>query len=204
MNLVAVTLGVGDIHEKAAQSACKEVETVLNLKTRIITKDFLYLGIGDNIGHQIASLKFQIFNIFPDLEYVMFFDSDWRPLKYFNILDFCPQYNRAYFVADRSDYWYVQNLEKEFNFEPSTYINSGWFLVNKKAHKHLLNACKEKYYSYPPTFYKEQDMFNHIFHSEMILADRRLNVLDLGVFPYDEILGLHNKEENYRYYNLNT
>lgn len=203
MNIVGVTVGVGEPYETCARFACKEVESILNIETRLITSEHLNLSLGTEQLEQAWSLKFRIFDVFPDLENVMFFDCDWRPLKYFNILDFCPDKNKAYFVPDRSDYWFIQGLEQQYNFEPGTYVNSGWFVVNKEKHQHLFDRCRAEYYNYPKSFYGEQDMFNHIFRNEIVLADKRLNVQDLHRMPYEEIIGLHNRAENHKFYGIN-
>jgi lipopolysaccharide biosynthesis glycosyltransferase len=203
MNFIGVTLGVGEPYKTCAEYACKEVEKNLNLETRLITDEHLDLSLGSSQLEKAWSLKFRIFDIYPDLEHVMFFDCDWRPLKFFNIEEFCPNRNKAYFVADRSDYWFIQNLEQQYSFNPGTYVNSGWFVVNKSMHKHLFEKCRTEYYNYPKSFYGEQDMFNHIFHNEIVLADKRLNVQDVHRMPFDEIIGLHNREENHKFYGIN-
>lgn len=202
MNFVAVTIGVGEPYETCARCGCKEVEKILNLETRLITKEHLDLSFGPTQLEQAWSLKFRIFDIFPDLENVMFFDCDWRPLKPFNIEYYCPDRNKAYFVPDRSDYWFIQNLEQQYGFEPGTYVNSGWFVVNKQNHQHLFEKCRTEFYNYPKSFYGEQDMFNHIFRNELAIADRRLNVQDLHRMAFEEIIGLHNRAENHKFYGI--
>jgi lipopolysaccharide biosynthesis glycosyltransferase len=200
MNIVGVTLGVGNDALQISKRACQEIENILNIETRIITSEYFNLSLGETFGDRLASLKFQIFNIFPDIERVMYFDSDWRPLQYFDFKKYCPLENKPYFVADRSEYWVVQSLEQQYGLVPGTYVNAGWFVISKKHHKYLLEQCKNDYFVGNKSHYREQDTFNCVFKDKIELADKRLNVLDLGVFPYNEILGLHNKEENYRYY----
>lgn len=202
MSLTAVTIGIGNEYETYSKLACNEVTKYLNLETRIITADYLNLGIGETFEDKLASLKFLIFDIFPELDRVMYFDGDWKPLRSFNVEELCPVNDKAYFVTDRSDYWEVQNLERMYGFEPGTYVNAGWFIINKE-HKHLLERCKQEYLIFPKSYYKEQDTFNYVFRNDMLLADKRLNVLDLPAMPYEHILGLHNKEENFKFYQNN-
>jgi hypothetical protein len=203
MNFTGVTIGVGEPYETCARSGCREVENILKLETRLITKEHIDLSIGATQLEQAWSLKFRIFDIYPDLENVMFFDCDWRPLKYFNVEEYCPNRKKAYFVPDRSDYWFIQDLERQYGFLPGTYVNSGWFVVNKTNHCHLFTKCREEYYNYPKSFYGEQDMFNHIFRNELVLADRCLNVQDLHRMPFEQIIGLHNRAENHKFYGIN-
>jgi lipopolysaccharide biosynthesis glycosyltransferase len=199
MKVTAVTIGIGEPYLTYAQKGCKEVEKLLNIEARIITKEYLHLSVGCHDQEKIWSLKFSIFDIFPELKAVMYFDVDWRPLKEFNILDYCPNKDKIYFTPDHSDYWFVQDLEKQYGLEPGTYVNAGWFVIGRN-NKHLLNHCRNNFYNYNRSFYGDQCVLNQVLKNKITLADKRLNFLKIENFAYEDVLGLHNKEINYKFY----
>lgn len=198
MKVTAVTIGIGEPYLTYAQKGCHEVEKLLNIEARVITNKFLHYCVGNHEQEKIWSLKFSIFDIFPDIETVMYFDVDWRPLQKFNILDYCPE-NKNYFVTDRSDYWFIQNLEKQYNLLPGTYVNAGWFVSNKQQ-KHLFDYCKNNFFNYSRSFYGDQCIINQVFKNHITFANKELNVLTPEKFIYKDILGLHNREINYKFY----
>lgn len=200
MNVTAVTIGIGEPYLEYAKKGCKQIEKLLKIETKIITDEYLdRYFVGTHNQEKIWSLKFSIFDIFPDIETVMYFDTDWRPLQEFNILEYCPDINKIYFTTDRSDYWVIQNLEKQYGLKPGTYINAGWFVVNKK-YNDMFRYCRENFYNFKRSFYGDQCVINQHFKDKITLADKRLNVLDFNQCSYDEILGLHNREINYKFY----
>ena len=200
MNVTAVTIGINEPYLTYARKGCKQIEKLLNIESRIITEDFLHLGTGTHEQEKIWSLKFNIFDIFPDIETAMYFDVDWRPLQKFNISDYCPDVDKIYFTTDRSEYWFVQELEKKYGLLPGTYVNAGWFVINRQ-YKDLLDYCKHNLVFFDRSFYGDQCVINQVFKNRITLADRCLNVLDMNAFPYNKILGLHNSTENYKFYN---
>jgi len=202
MSVTAVTIGIGEPYLTYAQKGCKEVQTLLGIETRIITEDFLHLGVGCHDQEKIWSLKFSIFDIYPDIDTVMYFDVDWRPLQKFNILDYCPDIEKIYFTPDHSGYWFVQELEKKYGLLPGTYVNAGWFVINKK-YKDEFTTCKNNILYYDRSFYGDQCVINQVLKNKITIANRRLNAFGFHEFQREEVLGLHNKEENYNYYNNN-
>jgi len=199
MNVTAVTIGINEPYLTYAQKGCKEVEKLLGIETKIITEEFLEYCVGDHEQERIWSLKFSIFDIFPEVDTIMYFDVDWRPLQKFNILSYCPDKDKIYFVQDRSEFWFIQDLEKNYNLIPGTYVNAGWFVINKQ-HKHFFDYCKYNFTFFNRSFYGDQCIINQVLKDKITFADKRLNVFDVEAHPYEEILGLHNRAKNYKFY----
>jgi lipopolysaccharide biosynthesis glycosyltransferase len=199
--ITAVTIGIGDPYFLYAQRACKEVEKFLNIETKIIDEKYLKYCVGSHHQESIWSLKFSIFDIFPDIDTVMYFDADWRPLKEFNILDYCSDSEQIYFATDCIESPFIQNLEIEYGLKPGTYVNAGWFVINKK-YKTLLNYCRDNLCNINRSFYGDQCVINQILKDKITLVDKRLNNINLQEISEEETLGLHNKDLNWKFYNF--
>jgi lipopolysaccharide biosynthesis glycosyltransferase len=199
--ITAVTIGIGDPYFLYAQKACKEVEKFLNIETKIIDEQYLNYCVGSHYQESIWSLKFSIFDIFSDIDTVMYFDVDWRPLKKFNILDYCSDPDKIYFTVDRPDLPFIQNLEIQYNLKPGTYVNAGWFVINKK-NKTLLNYCRDNLCNINRSFYGDQCVINQVLKDKITLVDKKLNNDDLEKISEEETLGLHNKDLNWKFYNV--
>ena len=198
MKPVAVTIGIGT-HLKYAEKSAEYVRKYLGLETRIITDEHLSYCISSiESPKNIHSIKFSIFDIFPDIERVMYHDCDWRPVRQFDIMPYIPDPKELYFCLDRYEISHVQDLEKRYGLPPRSYFNSGWFVAHKE-HQPILQHCKSNYFDYPSQ-YGDQCVFNQVIKDKLTLADRRLNVMDLfKVYHESEILGHHSSGNYYIY-----
>ena len=114
MKPVAVTIGIGE-HLDYAKKSSEYVRNYLGLETRIITEEHLDYGIPSlGFTHKVFSIKFSIFDIFPDIERVMYHDCDWRPVRQFDLMPYIPDPNGLYFVLDRSGRTDLQDLERKY------------------------------------------------------------------------------------------
>lgn len=200
MNVTAVTIGIGEQHFFYAQKGCQAVKELLSIDTKIITEEHLHYAVGVHNLEKIWSLKFSIFDIFPDIETVMYFDVDWRPLQKFNVLDFCPDPEKIYFAPDHCNTEFVQQLEIKYGLTPGTYVNAGWFVANKK-NKGLFQYCRDNICNLDRSFYGDQCVLNQILKNNITIVSNRLNAFTLDSFPLEEILGYHSKD-NYTFYKM--
>lgn len=199
MKPVAVTIGIGE-HLDYAKKSSEYVRNYLGLETRIITDEHLDYGIPSlGFKHKVFSIKFSIFDIFPDIERVMYHDCDWRPVRQFDLMPFIPDPNGLYFVLDRSERTDLQDLERKYGLPPKSYCNAGWFVAHRD-HKPAFEYCKDHYFDYA-NLYGDQCVFNQALHDKITLADKRLNVMDLReIYHESEVLGYHTSW-NYPIYN---
>ena len=190
MKPVAVTIGIGKYLNYAEKSS-EYVRNYLGLETRIITDEHLDYGIPSlGFTHKVFSIKFSIFDIFPDIERVMYHDCDWRPVRQFDLMPYIPDPKGLYFALDRYENSHVQDLEKRYNLPPRSYFNAGWFVAHKD-HQSTLQHCKSHYFEYPNQ-YGDQCVLNQVIKDKLTLADKRLNVMDLfNIYHESEILGFH-------------
>jgi len=200
--ITAVTIGFGEPYFSYAKKACKEVNKFLDIETKIITEEYLNYCVGDHQQEKIWSLKYSIFDIFPEIDTLMYFDVDWRPTKKFNILDYCPDKDKIYFTQDVSDFYFIQDLEKKYGLEPGTYVNAGWFVINKK-NKDLLNYCRDNFYTFERSFYGDQCVINQVFKNKITIVDKKLNNKNIVNEFNEETLGLHDKDLNWKFYEEN-
>ena len=190
MKPVAVTIGIGK-HLEYAQKSLEYVRDYLGLEARIITEEHLGLAVpGISRTHQIFSLKFSIFDIYPDIERVMYHDCDWRPVRKFDLMPFIPDPKALYFCLDRVEGEHIQGLERKYGLPPKTYCNAGWFVAHRDQSP-MFQYCKEHYLDYANRW-GDQCVFNQINTGKITVADRRLNVMDLGKLYHDsEVLAYH-------------
>jgi lipopolysaccharide biosynthesis glycosyltransferase len=195
MDMIAVTIGVGEKHRRYAEKSAEKVRDLLGMETRIISDEYLHLAVeGGTVKDRVYSLKFSIFDIYPDIDRVMYFDCDWRPVKRFNLHEFVPNENGLYFCVDRIEGEHVQGLEDKFKLNRGTYFNAGWFVANR-LHAELFAFCKKNYWEYGKVWY-DQCVMNQVFKGMVTYADRRLNVMNLNG---GDTLGFHSSL-NYEYY----
>jgi len=127
---VAVTIGIGE-HYAYAQKSAELVRKHLGLETRIITEEHLPFALDLQIfSHKVWTLKYRIWDIFPDLDFIMYHDCDWRPVRDFDVMDYLPDSNDLYFCLDRNND-HTQELEGRYGLKPNTYFNAGWFVVGR-------------------------------------------------------------------------
>ena len=199
MKPVAVTIGIGE-HLDYAKKSSEYVRNYLGLETRIITEEYLDYGIPSlGFTHKVFSIKFSIFDIYPDIERVMYHDCDWRPIRKFDLMPYIPDPKGLYFVLDRSEHNHLKDLEQRYGLPPRSYCNAGWFVAHRD-HKPTFDYCKSHYFDYDNQ-YGDQCVFNQVIQDKVTIADRRLNVMDLHkVYHESEVLGFHTSG-NYSIYN---
>lgn len=198
---VAVTIGIGE-HYAYAEKSAELVRKHLGLETRIITDEHLPFALDLPFFNQkVWTLKYKIWDIWPDLDFVMYHDCDWRPVRDFDIMDFLPDPNDLYFCRDRHND-HIQGLEQKYGLKPNTYFNAGWFVANRK-HKALFDHCYTNYHNYEVVWH-DQCVSNQAMKGLVTLADKRLNVMDLYKdYHESEILAFHSSG-NYPFYQGQT
>jgi lipopolysaccharide biosynthesis glycosyltransferase len=198
---VAVTIGIGE-HYAYAQKSAELVRKHLGLETRIITEEHLGFALDlPTFAHKVWTLKYKIWDIFPDLDFIMYHDCDWRPVRDFDIMDFLTDPNDLYFCLDRNND-HTKGLEKKYGLKPNTYFNAGWFVANRK-HKALFDHCYTNYHNYEVVWH-DQCVSNQVMKGLVTLADKRLNVMDLYKdYHESEILAFHSSG-NYPFYQGQT
>lgn len=176
--MIAVTIGVGNDWYDFAKWAAGYVERNLGLKTYIIGEEFLKYSFSPNVedmSQRSSCIKFLLFDIFPGVDRIMFFDADWRPVRKFNILDYVPDEEKLYFCQDKDE----DNLGLKYGLPPNRYFNAGWFVASRK-HSHLFKKCYETYNKYDTVWF-DQCIMNQVFNKEVTLVEPKLNVkLDLS------------------------
>lgn len=202
MKTAAVTVGIGNDFSRMAKWNGDFVEKFLGLEVRIINSDYYHLGFKKDTwldSVTCATVKLHIFDIYPDLDRIVFFDADWRPVRPFNVFEHCPDPEKMYFTIDRNYYSEeVKELETKYNMKPGTYFNSGFFVVSRNSKKYFDEAIKN-FYTYDEKYF-DQCVLNHVLRDKITYADKRLNVQDIKdctifdtstLFSNSEVLAYH-------------
>lgn len=192
MNIQVVTLAIDDTMDEQgtwssyAQWSSNLVKQYMGLNPVILGQEYLQYGVGTSGFDRITSIKLLLFDIFPYADRIFFFDCDWRPVRNFNLWDYCPETEGIYVVEDRP---MCEELRIKYNMK-NPYFNTGFFIADRK-YKDLFKYAYEHYNEYERRFV-EQCVMNQVFDGNVSYLDKRLNVKDLGVFPNSEVLGYHN------------
>ena len=193
MNFQAVTLAIDDplsddnnLWKQYAEWTCGLVKKHLNITATILDNKYYEYGKGSPSFDKITSIKLLLFDIFPNADRIFFFDCDWRPVRSFDLNDYCPTKTGLYFVEDRP---FCEELRIKYNMK-NPYFNSGFFIADRE-YKPLFDYAYNNYFSYERQFV-EQCVMNQVFDGHVSYFDKKLNVKDLGLFPNSEILGYHN------------
>jgi len=198
MKTAAVTIGMGkDFYEMATWTGGL-VEELLGLEVRILDDRYHHLGVKEkdhDFMQKASTVKFSVFDIYPDLERVVFFDADWRPVRRFNIFDYCPDPDKMYVTVEKPYSEELKYLETFLELQPETYFNGGFFVVSRNFKKYF-EVAKRDFGNYKEKYF-DQCILNQVLKGKVTYADSRLNVKVLknydpnALFNNSEILGYH-------------
>jgi hypothetical protein len=127
------------------------------------------------------------------VESYVYFDADWHCIADWNPLELDENPN---FCCVRDRIWSedVQRQAERLGLEKSDYFNAGFYVVNRKYHKHLMDYASEIYTDVPKQW-GEQCVINKATHDLKIpkqFMSKRYNWMDYGgIDKYMNIIGLH-------------
>jgi lipopolysaccharide biosynthesis glycosyltransferase len=192
MKTQAVTIAINDPLEKDdswlpyAQWSSDLVKKYMGFNPSIVGEEYLKYGVGHSSWDKITSIKLLLFEIFPDADRIFYFDCDWRPVRQFNLWNYCPKEEGLYFVEDRP---VCEELRIKYQMK-NPYFNAGFFIADRK-YSNLFKYAYDHYYEYERKWV-DQCVMNQVFDGNVSYLDKRLNVKDLDVFPNSEVLAYHN------------
>ena len=130
---IAVTIGVGEKYQLLARLAAESCQRQTGLETVI-------LGEEDMLAEQFTRshfLKFSLFDRFPDVENILFFDADTLFLRRFDpwVFEACES---VVAVRDHENADWIKADAKRAGIAASEYFNSGFFIVNRTHHSKML------------------------------------------------------------------
>jgi lipopolysaccharide biosynthesis glycosyltransferase len=205
--LVGVTIGIGEQFRFYAEKAAEEVRKMCGIEVRIIGDEHLHLaheidsGNIDDLKHRVWTLKYRIFDIWPDLDAVMYFDCDWRPVRSFDatahFLTIAKHYDFA-ICKDRTNE-HCEGLKKQYGL-PHDYMNAGFFVSNKQGMANVATQFFANYNKLPKTW-GDQCVLNQILDNfKWSPLPKKYNVQDLYDQAHNsEVIGYHSST-NYHFY----
>lgn len=206
-NVVAVTIGIGEQYRFYAEKAAEEVRKMCGIEVRIVGDEHLPLahkidtGNVDDLKHRTWTLKYRIFDIWPDLDEVMYFDCDWRPVRPFDIAKEFGALLSGHEIALCHDRYndHCEELRKLYGL-PFTYHNAGFFLTNKNGMAKVAKPFFDNYNRLPKKW-GDQCVLNQILNfTDWTTLPKKFNIQDL----YDqahpsEVVGYHSGT-NYKFF----
>lgn len=200
MKIVAATLGINDPFidnddmDKFAYWNAEYFQKSTGITPHVLEDGLLKHGIKNPYYFNIVtSIKFLLFDIFPDADRIIYFDADLRFVRKFNLWDYIPNESGVYVVKARDK---TQYLKAKYELK-NDYFNNGFFVVDRE-YAALLKYCHMHFNDFEGVWY-DQCVMNQVFDGFATFIDDRLNQRDLGKYPNSEILGYHNGE-NYQIY----
>ena len=175
MNMVAVTIGVGE-YRALAERAAGSIRQMTGLDT-IILDDAHFASSGYKLSH---FLKLKLFDLVR-AEWILYFDADIVSLAPWNPRIFAER-NALIAVADRPGPISIPEC-RLWGFPVSEYFNAGFLILNRDLHSRWLVATDEFAKSQPPMPFPEQSPMNIMRHRlglKIDLLDRRYNWVGYG------------------------
>jgi len=205
--LVAVTIGIGDEFRGYAEKAAQKVRDLCGIEVRIIGDEHLHLahqinrgGVND-LKHRVWTLKYRIFDIWPDLDAVMYFDCDWRPVRSFDATAHFLTIAKHYDIAickDRTNE-HCEGLKKQYGL-PHSYMNAGFFLTNKQGMAKVSKVFFERY-NHLPKKWGDQCVLNQILDQfKWSPLPKKYNVQDLYVQAHNSEVLCYHSHSNFEIY----
>jgi len=172
--VIGVTIGVGPYREMAKKSAAALSERT-GLRT-IILGDGDYCGTKKSPPHH---LKFKLFKLIDDDD-ILYFDADLVCVE-----DWCPQqYAGSESIVAVRDFWFLQNIAqdaKRLGIAARDYFNSGFLILNRRAHQGVLSLAENLLRDVAPTPFRDQSHLNlaaRLLEVPVRFLDRRYNWID--------------------------
>lgn len=146
--MLAVTIGVGPVYGDMARHAAARVRALTGLETTILGDAELARCVPRSVVEKggpmsAAALKFMVFELFPEEEDILYFDSDlmflrpWSPQRFAG--------STALVVV--RDLWFLDHVRHESalaEIPEDVYFNFGLFIANRSHHAALFGQAMEQ------------------------------------------------------------
>jgi lipopolysaccharide biosynthesis glycosyltransferase len=175
-NFYVMTLDVSEADKKALEALAEDKVSVTVLPQKEI--DLFY--IRETHVSKTALLKYYIADVLPDLDKVLYFDSDVMVLHDLNTL-FQTDVADVYLAAVKDPSWFFENGHVlELNLEKrGFYFNSGVMLMNlKKIREEGLREKLEDYTNNNFRTYMDQDALNVVVEDKVKLLPFKDNTMN--------------------------
>ena len=153
LNMIAVTIGAGGNYELMAEKAAKLCRMRTGLSTRI-------LGPGDVTRLALRfphHLKFQIFDLLPEADAILWFDADLGFVRGWNPREFAgEEFAACHDLVEKS--WITQ-AAKRVGIPAGDYFNSGLWIATREHHAPMLKLAAELSLRFSAPF-RDQDALN--------------------------------------------
>jgi hypothetical protein len=152
---IAVTIGIGPRYYRLAALAAQRCAWATDLPTFVIThsamKDFPHI----KSAHQI---KFHLFDLFPEAESILFFDSDAMFLRKQR---FDSYFGSPYFtsVLDAENKWSIEDSGL-VGVPLTSYFNSGFFIASRRYHAPMFLRASQLAQIPVPSILRDQGFLN--------------------------------------------
>jgi len=135
--MIAVTIGVGEKYELLATLAADSCRQRTGLEVHILGPE---AALRHGVQHP-HHLKFRMFEEFPEVENILYFDADTIFLKQFDPRAYAnlPELVCVGDLWDRG--WVIQDARR-VGIPPKEYFNSGFFILNRTHHRKLLERAE--------------------------------------------------------------
>lgn len=139
MKILGVTIGIGELWEKAAKKAAERMEKNTGIKCEVLSEN--HLGLINP-----SWLKMYLHEIYPEYDKLIIFDADLIPLRPWDANRVCEESKGLISgVVDKGDGVGAECFN--YNLDSKTYINGG-LVISGKIHTHIWERVKRGYPRY--------------------------------------------------------
>lgn len=133
MKILGVTIGIGELWEKAAKRVAERMERNTGIECRVITENHF------GVIHP-SWLKAYLHQMYPEYDKLIIFDADIIPLKPWDARRVCEESEGLIAgVVDTGDGVVAECVN--YNLDPKTYINGG-LVISGRIHQHIWERVK--------------------------------------------------------------
>lgn len=136
--MIAVTIGVGPTWQTVAELAAHRCQKMTGLHTVVLGDEALSRHGLEKPHH----LKFRLFDEFPKVDTILYFDADTIFLRPWDVRDH-RRTSEFICVPDLSTENVVINESRSIGISPGSYFNSGLFIASRTHHERMFHLAEE-------------------------------------------------------------
>jgi lipopolysaccharide biosynthesis glycosyltransferase len=148
MEVIGVTIGIGERHKAYAEKSIEAFERFTGIEARMIDDEMFsrydFTHMSEHHNERTWIMKLYMFELFPDVENFIYFDCDWLATCHMDLKNYLNK-KEFHCVRDRIYKDDVKQAAENIGKSGQEYFNAGFYIINRAHHKHVLEYAREIY-----------------------------------------------------------